>query len=356
MRINSLQKKHVLEASFRGSNDKIFGNNGELNAGSKVEAIRRLAELASMIGGDEVTFSNDNGNSRETAAERRKAIEEAYHSTDGSWAELGSTLAGEITTRVEREGFMRTLLLRNDVQQGAVPRIRVRTPNVRAIRSRGPTQIWPQYVRDKYVNTDEFYITASPRVEEIELAQGSADTLEDKYFEGLESIMVVEDKTVKSMMDMTVGSYNEPIYFAGQFTPSVLSALKTNIERWRLPVKYTLFDVTLLNDILVGTDFSTYFDPVTKYELVMTGRIGRLFGTELITDGYREPTLQVLGAGEIYVTSLPELTGGYTDRGPVNSRPVDMAEMSVPARGWAMNEIISILLANGRAVAKAKRI
>jgi hypothetical protein len=193
-------------------------------------------------------------------------------------------------------------------------------------------------------------------VEEIDLAQGSADILEDKFFEGLEAILVKEDAVLKSMLDTSVGSYNEPVYFAGQFTPAVLSALKSSIERWRLPVSTMLFDVGLLNDLLVGTDFSTYFDPITKYELVMTGRIGRLFGMDMITDGYREPSLQVLDRGEVYLTSTPEMLGGYTDRGPVNSRPVDMGDIIIPARGWAMNEIISLIVANGRAVAKAKKI
>lgn len=354
MRIGS--KKHALEANHRGSREKMFGNNGELNANDRVEALRRLSELASMIGAGEVAGLNDNGDIRETAAERRAAVEEAYHSTDGSWNELGASLAGEINTRVEREGFMRTLLARYEVAQGSVPRIKVRTPNVRAVMTRGVTQIWPQFVRDKYINTDEFYISANPRVEEIELAQGSSDILEDKFFEGLEAILVKEDAILKAMMDATAGSYNDVIYFAGQFTPAVLSALKSNIERWRLPAVNMVFDVSLLNDILVGTDFSTYFDPITKYELISTGRIGRLFGTDMITDGYREPSLQVLDKGEIYMTSTPEMTGGYTDRGPVNSRPVDMGDQIVPARGWAMTEIVSILLANGRAVSKAKRL
>lgn len=356
MRINGA-RKHALDTSFKGSKEKMFGNNGELNANDKVEALRKLAELASMINTGEVAGLGDNDSDRrETAAERRAAVETAYRSDDSSWAELGASLAGEINTRVEREGFMRTLLARYEVAQGSIPRIRVRTPNVRAVLTRGPTQIWPQFVRDKYVNTDEFYVSAHPMVEEIDLAQGSSDILEDKFFEGLEAILVKEDATLKAMMDATAGSYNEIVYFAGQFTPAVLSALKSNIERWRLPAMNMLFDVSLLNDILVGTDFSTYFDPITKYELISTGRIGRLFGTEMITDGYREPSLQVLDRGEIYITSTPEMTGGYTDRGPVNSRPHDMNDQIVPARGWAMNEMISMLLANGRAIAKAKRL
>lgn len=356
MRISG--RNHITEARFSNSRERIVGANSEINAGSKTELLHRLNELAHMIAAGDVAGSgaHETASAHEIAAENRRMVETAFYSQDSAWAELGSSLAAEITTRVEREGFMRTLLERVPVNQGSVPRIRVREPNVRAVRSRGVTEVWPQFVRDKYVTTDEFYITANPFVEKIELDQGSADILEDKYFEGLEAILVQEDRTVRNMMDRSVGLYNDITFFAGQLTPAVLRAAKTQVERFRLPSVNFLFSIDLLNDLTTGTDFSSYFEPISKYEIIMTGRIGRILGLDLITDGYREPTLQVLQQGEFYITTSSNMLGGYTDRGPVDSRPVDLTDRRVPARGWAMNETLSILIANAKGVQKGKRL
>lgn len=352
MRIRNTNAKHILDARFNNSRERIVGHDGNINAGSRQELMSRLVEIANMVQAGEIQ-SAETASQEETAAARRQAMVEAYHD-DAQWAELGSALAAEIDTRVEREGFMRTVFERAEVAQGAVPRFRIREPNVRAVLARGPIQVYPQIVRDKYITADEFNVVANPRVEEIELNQGSANLLEDKYFEGQEAILVQEDKTVVSLLDSSVGVYNDVAYFT-TLSPSIVQTAKYNIERWRLPSAHMLLALDLMNDMIAGNDFSTYFDPVSKYEIVMTGRIGRIFGMEIITDGFREPTLQVLEAGSMYVLSNPNLTGGYTDRGPVNSRPVDMHDNHVPARGWSMWEIISMVLANGKAVSKAQR-
>lgn len=350
-----IRRPHVTEARFRGSNERIVGIDGNINAGSRAELLQRLVELSSMVADHEVAPLDDTEIA--SASERRAEVIDAFNDREtASWSELGAAITGEITTRVEREGFMRTVLDRQEVAQGQQVRIRVREPNVRAVLSRGVAQTFPQYVRDKYITADEFHISANPHVDEIELNQGSSDILEDKYFEGLESILVKEDRTVKKLFDTTVGIYNDITYFATGLTPAILGASKTALETWRLPALNFLFSIDLLNDISFGTNFSNYFDPVSKYEIVMTGRIGRLFGMTMITDGYREPTLQVLDSGEYYISSAPNLLGGYTDRGPVKSTPSDQSGNGIQARGWFMNEIVSMTIANAKAVVKGKRL
>lgn len=352
MRVGS-NKTHILEARFRGSNERIVGSDGNINAGSNKEIMARLLEIASMVKEGEIA-SGDEMSAKETAAQQREAIRSAYYD-DAEWAELGSAIGAEINTRIEREGFLRTLFDSYDVAQGSVPRYRVREPNVRAVLSRGPVQVYPQFVRDKYITADEWYVVAQPRVEEIDLNQGSSNLLEDKYFEGMEAILIQEDRTAIALFDGTVGIYNDVTYFS-TLTPSIIQLTKYNVERWRLPAAAMLLSIDLMNDIIAGNDFSTFFNPVTNYELVMTGRIGNLFGMQIITDGFREPTLQVLEQGSMYVVTSPNMLGGYTDRGPVNARPVDMHDQFVPARGWSLWEIISMTLANARGVAKAQRI
>lgn len=358
--LNSLARRHILEANRSSSMTKFVGNNGEINATDKKDLLRAFAELANAITAGEM-YTDVSGapvkSSREVAAENRALVRDAYNDTSGpAWAELGSGIAAELNSRLEREGFLRNLFVRADVAEGSIPRIRIRTPNVRAVVARGVAQNWPQFVRDRFIAADEFTISANVRVQDLDIHQGSSDILEDKFYEMQEAINVQEDRVVKNLFDASVNIYNNVTYFSGQFSPAIFQALRYKVTGWRLPAANFVFASDLMNDFVVGTDFSTFWDPISKYELIQTGNIGSFFGVNFITDGFREPTLRVLADGEAYVTSSPEFTGAYTDRGPVQANPVDSYPDGVVARGWFAFEHLSAVLGNAKAVAKAVRI
>lgn len=345
----------VTESRFKNSRDMIVGRNGEINAGNKQELMGRLVEIAELIQSGELI--NEDGQAMDRGqiqAERANAIREAMNDPR-DWAELGSAIAAEIDERLEREGFMRSIFFRGDVAEGAVPRVRIKERNVMAVRSRGVGQIYPQYVRDTYVFAEEFYVTSTPRVELIEIHQGNADVLEEKYFQGMEQIFVEEDRHIVKMLRNADGMYNDVTYFSGTWSQVNLVSVKENVDRWRTPATTCLVAIDLVSDALGGTNFSTWFDPITRWETIKTGRLGNLLGMNFITDGYRGPNLQVLEKGEYIVCGAPEYLGSYTDRGPVNAIPIDEFEKSIPARGWTMNEIISATLGNTKAVARGKR-
>lgn len=347
--------RHITEANRRGSTSKLVGANGEINADNKNDLLRQFAEMASAIANGEM-FTDVSGNNPEIAHEDTQAeLASAYAGSRDEWNEIGSGLAAELDERMEREGFMRSILDRAEVAEGSIPRIRIHTPNVRAVIARGVAQNWAQFVRDKYIMTDEFDVSANLRVRQLDMHQGSSNILEDKYYEALEQIFVKEDTVVYSLMKSTVGLHNAASYWSGDFTPALMQAMRYSVSRWRLPTANFLFAGDILNDFVAASGFSTWFDPVSKYEIVQTGRIGQLLGMNLITDGFREPTLKVLEEGECFVTSTPNYTGAYTDRGPVQSTPVDSYPDGVAARGFYLVEHISAALSNAKAVAYGKR-
>lgn len=357
---NNLARKHITEAYRGTSMTKFVGANNEINATDKRDLLKSFAELAQQIASGDV-YTDVSGrqapSAREVAAENRRIITEAYKDKSGqSWAELGSGIAFELQSRIEREGFMRQIFARADVAEGSIPRIRIRVPNVRAVVARGVGQNWPQFVRDNYVAADEFTISANVRVEELLMHQGSSDILEDKFYESQEAIAVQEDRCAVNLMDAAVGISNNITYYSGAFTPALFQALRYNISRWRLPVGNFIFSSDLITDFLVGTEFMNFYDPISRYEMIQTGSIGAFMGSNFITDGFREPNLRVLNDGEVYATSSPEYTGAYTDRGPIQSSPQDSYADGVAARGWYMFEHISAVLGNAKAVSKAKRM
>lgn len=344
---------HITEASYRNSKEKIVGQSGDINAGSVKEVMAKLLELSQMIAAGEV-FTDVSHVETPDQASASQVLAAAYNDPE-QWAELGSDLAAEIQERLMRDGFMRSVFERGEAQEGSVPRVRVRTPNVRAVVARGVGAIHPQYVRERYITVDEFTVGANLRVMDLDMHQGSGDILEDKFYEAQEQILVKEDRVVVGLMRAATGIYNAPTYFSGAFTPTVLQGLRQAITDWRLPATTFLFANDILSDLMVGNDFSAWFDPITKYEIVQTGRIGNLMGLQLITDGYREENLQVLNSGETFMLTQSNHLGAYTDRGPVRSEPVSQYADGIAARGWALSEHISAVLANAKGVATASR-
>lgn len=345
--------RHITEANFRNSNEKIVGNDGNINGSSTRDVMSRILELANMVSAGEVFTDTSHAVTPDVSP--RAEIAAAYHDRE-TWAELGNALSAELNTRLMRQGFMRTLLSQGSVEQGAIPRIRVRTPNVRAVVSRGVGQTHIQTVRDRYLTVDEFTIDVNVRVMELDLHQGSDDILEAKFYEGQEQSLVKEDTVVVSMLRSATGIYNSATYFSGAFTPTILAGMREDITDWSMPAVNLVVSNDYITDMMTGTAFAEYYDPITKYELIQTGRIGSMYGLNIITDGFREPTLQVLSRGESFMTTSPDLLGSYTDRGPLVSNPVDSYADGVPARGWSMFEFISAAVANAKGVATAQRV
>jgi hypothetical protein len=88
----------------------------------------------------------------------------------------------------------------------------------------------------------------------------------------------------------------------------------------------------------------------------MTGQLGVLYGMTLISEAYRHPEHKVLSVGEFAVVSDPLTHGAYSDRGGVDSVPIDGVTEKIAGRGWLLSESIAFAVANSRSIAWAKRI
>jgi len=280
----------------------------------------------------------------------------AFKGDRDGWQELGAAIGAEISEVANRDGFMRRFLVRADLAQGTMPRLRVRWANVTALYASSASQVHPLFVRDKYIYPPEFYVLGNIMVEEREIAQGAGDMLEDAFLRTQEQIMVQEDRLLKIFFDNTVGVANAQQLLAGGLTPSGLAATREQIITWGLPADKFLMAANIWTDIVGNAaSWANLFDPVTQYEIIQTGFLGTLLGLQLITDAYREPNQKVLNAGDMYITSRPDTLGAYTDRGPVNAVPVDQQLHGIPARGWFFSELLSMTVVNSRAIVKATR-
>lgn len=334
----------------------------ELNAGSKKEATQLIQELfAAMASGDIREQRPQELSEREQAVAasqaRRDVLIDAISDTSGAkWAALGASLAQTINEQADREGFTRKLLVGNTLRPGEVQRVPMPPHDVIAVVATSQASTGYQTIRNRVFLPEEFEIQVNVRVENLDIEQVNGDLLDQAYNDGLQAIMVGEDRLWKKAADQTVGLTNNLELIAGEFTTKNLGRLRQAIARWGLPATTMVLSNDYWSDIIGSNDFATMFDPITKFDLLQTGQIGTLVGMNIITDAFRAPNQKVLNPGEIYVVSDPSNLGAYSTRGGIRSTPTSGADMGNSTRGWFMTEPFSLVIANPRAVVKAKRI
>ncbi|AXG66856.1 major head protein [Dickeya phage vB_DsoM_JA29] len=330
---------------------------GEVNAISKKDLIGRIGQLLNAAqNGDiqEVSESHVGMTKDQIREENRQLIEEAA-ADPAKWDSLGASIVGAIEDRAERQGLLRRICKGATVRQGDVPRVELKTHQAQAIIATGPSEYGYRQLRGRVFTPDEFELKSIIRVSRMDLEQINGDLLDRAQQDGLQSIMVAEDRLWKEAADRSVGMANPVTYIHGELTPRLLSVLKQQVSAWPMPVTTAILAADYWNDIIGNDQFTSALDPVSKYELITTGRLGTLLGLDLVTDGFRAPEHRVLQDGELYVVADQDYHAMYTTRGGTQSQPTSGANQGSTDRGWLLSSVFSFTLANVRSVAKAQR-
>lgn len=340
---------------FAGRDSRAISATGEINASSKADLIDNMRQLQMAASSGQI--STRRGVSPAERKERLATFTSAWNDRSGQgWSSLGSAIADAVKQQGDRQGFLRHVVNPQPLEQGQMPRVPMPSHDAVAVVATSAAAVEYQVVRNRVYTPPEFAITANLRVENIELQQVSGDLLENIYNQGIEATSVTEDRLWKQAADATVGIDNQLQYISGQLTPDTVAAIRTQVTQWNLPASTMILANDYWNDIIGNTDFHSFFDPVTRYDLVLNGSIGSILGMEVITDAFRQPNQKVLNRGEIYVVASPENHGSYTDRGGITATPVDGATTGTSTKGWFLEEFFSLVIANPRSVAVARRV
>lgn len=335
-----------------GSGMKALSSGGEINAHDKEELMQNIGKLMSMASQGQIV--EERGSNEMSNEEISDLISQA-NSNEKDWAALGAAISERVQEQADRAGFMRNIAVGNNLRQGEYPRIPMFRHEVQAVVSTSPTQMGYQLIRDRQFTPAEFEVKSNVRVSQLELDQSSGDLLRDVRDQAMEAVMVAEDRIWKRAADATVGRVNDLTYISGELTPKMLASLAEQVSDWNLPATKAIISNDFWKDIIGNPEFSSFLDPVSKYDLVMNGKIGTLIGMELMTDGFRPENQRVLDKGEIYVISDPEHHASFSTRG-IRSTPTDGANQGETTKGWLIAQNISFVLANVRSVAKGKRV
>ena len=345
-------KTPVLATDYRapGSSERLVGANGEINASNKRDAFQQqLKLLAASANGDVTTAER-----MERSARNRELVRAMFNSKDVH-RELGEVMAKDLYQAANRRGFSRKYLARQDLVNGQFPTVKMRMKDVTATYATSPTQTQAQIIRDKLFMPPEIMIEAKPFVEQREINTSVGDVLDEKYAEALEAIMVGEDRLYKTAADMMVGIDNDLTVISGTLTPMTLMEVRNMVSRWDLPVPQLLIASDMYIDIVGDSTFIQAIEPVSRHELIMTGELAILYGMAITSDAYRHPEHRVLNQGEFYAISDPATHGQYTDRGGIETEVLTAATEKQAGKGWFMYESYSMVIANGRSIAKGIR-
>lgn len=351
-------RKNILTTSQiparKGSNTKMFDKNGQLNATDVADAFKAIASLGEYLKNNTVVTEEQAADREQAAAARAEMVTAAFQDP-AELAALGETMAQEIRITADREGFARRFLQYQEVGNGQIVQWRMNMKMVTASIATGPVQTQTQIVRDNVIYPNEFYITARPFIEQRDLVRTNVDMVEDKFTEALEAIMVQEDRTWKRAADDLVGLDNPLVNILGKFTPQHLAGMIADVNNWGITPTHTLIASDLWNDLSSDMSWQDVMDPITQQEILLTGRIGTIYGTTLVSDYFRHPQQKVLNPGDVYVIGSPDQHGGYSDRGGVESQPIDAAIEKIPGRGWHMSELFSLVIMNSRSLVHGVR-
>lgn len=360
--ILTLKNGDPIEALKFGKSNQLAlsSNTGEFNAYDKKDLIHSLTQLMASVSSQQIVPKNQSMSSSERAVvaeQRRELLASAFADTSGQiWASIGANMAEAINEQANRDGFMRRLCMGTTLKQGEIARIPMPSQDAVAVVATSSSSVGYQIIRNKMFQPEEFEVLANVRVEALEIEQVSSDILDNAYTQGLESIMVAEDRLWKKAADEITGIVNPLEYISGPLTTKILGQLRQAVTDWNLPATSAVISNDLWSDVTGSADFAQFLDPVTKYDLALNGTLGTLVGLNLITDGFRQRQLKVLGRGELYVVSSPEYHGAYTDRGGVRSIATDGANQGNTSRGFLLSEMLSFVLTNPRSVSSARRI
>jgi hypothetical protein len=242
------------------------------------------------------------------------------------------------------------------VKTGETPTVELRHHINHCITATGPTAMGYQLLRGKVYRPDEFEMKSMIRVSAIDLAQINGDLLERAQRDCFDALVVAEDRMLKRAWDETVGLENDLLYITGELTPRYLSVLRNTVGDWQVPVSTCVMASDYWNDIIGSAEWQGALDPVSKYDLVFSGRLSTIQGMEILTDGFRPQEQRVLNKGELYVVADAEYHAVYSNRGGATSTPINAALEGSTDKGWLVSQLYSLTLPNARTVAKAVRV
>jgi len=333
---------------------RLSDNSGEINGVSKRDLMDAAVALHRAVAGGQVREVNDDDAS--SLNRKRELVMAAVQDKEGpAFKALGEVIGDAVSETLGRQAFAAKTLLKKPLGPTEIGRVRIRKKDVLAFFATRNPEVISSQVRQFWAYPPEYYLLGRILSEDAEIEQAGPDFLDQKYEDGVEQILRQQDLVWKRLADASATAYNSSFLF-NTFTPTVFANMQNQVLRWGIPVDKAIVSFDIWPDITADTEFSTFLDPVSKHEIVLTGYLGNIMGTQIHTDGYRYDTLKVLNDGEVYFVGAPQTLGARTVRKELSSAVINLYNLGRPERGFLLEAIEGMILTNPRALVKGNRI
>ena len=323
---------------------RLTNDAGDINAYDLKDLSQKINAIHAMVQSGEIgqgEGGEDTGAKLQAQKERHGELLSAFSSGDDRMKVMGEVFAEDVWETLNRQGFTSQLVARKDVVDGTDNRIRLRRKDITAFQVVNDGEGIAQVVEQAYIYPQDYYLQCQVLIEERDLAQAGPEFLDEKFQDALEAIMVRQDRILRSLFLSTAGVFNAPVSFA-TFNPQTLTALRTQVASNGIPAAHMLFSFDIWDDMIADTAFTSWWEPVHKYQLIMEGRLGSLLNMKLITDGFRYQTLKVLEPGEVFVLGTPVALGQRGVRREIQSTEINHHPLGAPRRGFYLMGIESL--------------
>lgn len=334
-------------ATTNTSRRRMFNDKGEINAGSKKEALTQAYHLLNSASSRDLSFARtareESGMSKEA---RREVLAAALQDTEG-FKVVGQELALPIKDILDYEGFSRNIFRVRKLAQAELARIPLDIRSVAwTIGQDGKTP--RSVIKTKYLVPDATKITSFPVIDISDIYQMNFDVLDRAQDTARQEIELAEDKRAVAVLDAASTTINATTSYA-TLGVAAFEDVRYQVERHRLIVEQFLINRAEMSDVI--KNMSSAVDPVSERELLMSGYIGNFMGARILTaagNGQQE----VIPAGTFYATTGKDYLGEMTVRIELFSEAFNEYPNQRTTKGWAFIEEVGWVIPNSKSVAK----
>lgn len=329
--------------------DRVFTAGGELNASSNKDALQSIAYLLDSMSSHKDVFARTAGSDMDPQ-ERRDIIASAMRD-DAGFKVLGQELLLPIKDILDYEGFARKIYRQRPLAQGELFRIAkdVRVP-AWVVGQDG--QSLESRVGGKYVQPDEFKITAFATVDIEDIYMMNYDVLDRAQETARQSIAEEEDRRGLALADRAGQAVNSVTNFT-TLGLAELENIRYQVERHRLALDKFVIHRQEMGDIIKV--MSQQVDPMTERELILAGYIGRIYNARVFTSAGMGDA-EVVKPGRVYGFTAPENLGEMGIRIELFSEPFNKLSHGQTVKGWSFVEKIGFGISNPRGVSLGRRV
>ncbi|EHM1384052.1 hypothetical protein KFS98_003539 [Salmonella enterica] len=343
--------------NFGKSNEMLVNAQGLINASSFEELFAIQAALMAARANGTIT-EDPNAIKAQVAAKQdayNKLTAAFQDSNDPNFNIIGAGLTDSIRKTAFRAGFLRRFLRERTVKPGEQRRSRLRENQVVALTIGPNSRVEESRHQGNYAFPETDTIATHIKISERSLYEEGFEILDEKAEDGLEAIMVKEDRNLLNLFDRAVAITGSHVIFP-TLTPQVLSIGKQKVENTGgLPVNDLLMANNLWSEVTGNSEFYQWLSPIEKHEQVLTGKVAKMLECDITTDAYLESKLRVLKPGDFYFVAASDYLGELLTVQELTSSEASGEDNGEAWRGWFVREQLAYALTNINGVSRGSK-